>query len=164
MVNYSGGERVERGLVVVFHKNNGWSGVGIRQECCLSPILFNLFSEHLTKYTLEWYGDFKIGGKVIRTVKYVDELVLLTKEDFCIHFVFRYIRKRVSFACLSVRRSVRQHGKPRLKRKDFREIWYLRIFQRYVEKVEVWLKCDKNDGCFTLRLTYFYDNILLNCS
>jgi len=27
--------------------------------------------------TLGWFGHFKIGGKLIRTVKYADELVLL---------------------------------------------------------------------------------------
>ena len=30
---------------------------------------------------LEGFGDFKIGGLVIRTVKYADELVLLAKEE-----------------------------------------------------------------------------------
>jgi hypothetical protein len=30
---------------------------------------------------LEGFGDFKIGGQVIRTVKYADELVLLAREE-----------------------------------------------------------------------------------
>jgi hypothetical protein len=61
--------------------NRGETRRGVRQECCLSPILFNLYSECLTKETLEGFGDIKIGGQIIHTVKYADELVLLAKEE-----------------------------------------------------------------------------------
>jgi len=47
----------------------------------LSPILFNLYSECLTKEALEGFGDFKIGGKIITKLKYEDDLVLLAKEE-----------------------------------------------------------------------------------
>jgi hypothetical protein len=30
---------------------------------------------------MEEFGDFKIGGQTIHTVKYADDLVLLTKEE-----------------------------------------------------------------------------------
>jgi hypothetical protein len=55
-------------------------GRGVRQGCCLLPILFNLYSEYLTKEALEGIGDFKIGQE-IRTVKYADDLVLLAWEE-----------------------------------------------------------------------------------
>ena len=54
-----------------------------RQGCCLSPILFNLYSECLTKEALEGFGDFKIGGQIIHAVKYADDPVLLAKEEKC---------------------------------------------------------------------------------
>jgi hypothetical protein len=57
------------------------TGKGVRQGCCLSPFLFNLYSECLTKEDLEGFGDFKAGGQIIHTVKYVDDIVLLAKEE-----------------------------------------------------------------------------------
>ena len=47
----------------------------------MSPILFNLCKQCLTKKALEGFGDFRIGGKFIHTVKYADDLVLLAKEE-----------------------------------------------------------------------------------
>ena len=47
----------------------------------MSPILFNLYSGYLTKEALEGLGDFKIGGQIIHTVKYADDLVLLANEE-----------------------------------------------------------------------------------
>jgi len=57
------------------------NGRGVRQGYCLPPILFNLYSEYLTKEALEGLGDFKIGGQIIHTVKYADDLELLAKEE-----------------------------------------------------------------------------------
>jgi hypothetical protein len=47
-------------------------GRGVQQGCCLSPILFNLYSKCLTKEALDGLGDFKLGGQIIQTVKYAD--------------------------------------------------------------------------------------------
>ena len=56
-------------------------GRGVRQRCCLSPIPFDSTVNTLPKEALEGFVDFKIGGQVIRTVKYADDLVLLAKEE-----------------------------------------------------------------------------------
>ena len=47
----------------------------------MSPILFNLYSECHTKEALDGLGDFNIGGKIIQTVKYGDDLVIMAKEQ-----------------------------------------------------------------------------------
>jgi hypothetical protein len=57
------------------------TGRAVRPGCCLSPILFNLYKECLTKEALEGFGDFKTGGKIVHIVKYADDLVLPAKEE-----------------------------------------------------------------------------------
>ena len=49
-------------------------GRGVRQGSCLSLIQFNLYSECLTKEALDGLGELNIGGKIIQTVKYADDL------------------------------------------------------------------------------------------
>ena len=50
-------------------------GRGVSQGCCLSTILFKLYSECLTKEALDGLGDFNIGGQIIQTVKYANDIV-----------------------------------------------------------------------------------------
>jgi hypothetical protein len=47
----------------------------------LSPILFNLFSEYRTKEVRKVPEEYKMGGQVIRAVKYSDKLLLLAREE-----------------------------------------------------------------------------------
>ena len=51
------------------------------KDAVFSPILFNLYSECLTKEALGGLGDFNIGGQIIQTAKYADDLVLMAKEE-----------------------------------------------------------------------------------
>jgi len=59
------------------------TGREFRQGFCLSAILFNLYSEYLTKEAPEWSEGFKVGGQVIYTVKYADNFELMVKEEMC---------------------------------------------------------------------------------
>jgi len=48
--------------------------------------------------------------------------------------------------------------------KDFYEIWYLNIFPKSAQKIQVSLKSDRNNGHFTWRRVCLYDNISLTSS
>jgi hypothetical protein len=47
----------------------------------LLRILFNLYSEYLTKDAFEGFGVFKLGGQAFCSVKCADDLVQLTEEE-----------------------------------------------------------------------------------
>ena len=54
----------------------------ICRACRIIALLqVHLYCECLTKEALEGFGDFKIGGQIIHTVKYADDLVLQAKEE-----------------------------------------------------------------------------------
>jgi hypothetical protein len=68
------------------------------------------------------------------------------------NFTFRraVLRKAIIGYVMSVRLSVRmEQFDPRWT--NFHEIWYLRIFRKSFEKIQFWLKYDKNSEHFTCR-------------
>jgi hypothetical protein len=63
---------------------------------------------------------------------------------------------KVNASVRPLRRQFGSHGT------DFDEIWYLNVIRKSVDTLQVSLKVDKNNGYFTLRPIYTYDNIWLN--
>jgi hypothetical protein len=67
-------------------------GRGFRQGCSVSLILFNLYSEYITKVAIEGFDDLKIG-QVILTMKYADILVLLSEEKAVLRCMFERLNE-----------------------------------------------------------------------
>jgi hypothetical protein len=42
---------------------------------------FDVYNKYLNKEAFEEFGDIKIGGQVINSMKYADDFVLLSKEE-----------------------------------------------------------------------------------
>ena len=49
-------------------------GRGVRQECCLSPTLFNIYLEELLKKCFLNKGGIVIGGRRIKCIKFADDM------------------------------------------------------------------------------------------
>ena len=83
--------------------------------------------------------------KLLENIKHFKGFLNVTKSDY--GFVM----------------SVRSHGTTSVPTgRKFNKRLYLGSFRKSVEKIEVWLKFDKNNEYFTWRPMYIYDNILLN--
>jgi len=96
------------------------------------------------------------------TVNLTINLYPFSPHSFLFLGAFANLRKnefQLRHVCLSVR--IEQLGS---QRKNFHEIWYLSILRKSVEKIQFWLKYDKNNGLLYLKTMYIYDHISLNSS
>ncbi|KAB0338256.1 hypothetical protein FD754_024707 [Muntiacus muntjak] len=78
---YAGQEAIAR----TGHGTTDWSqiGKGVRQGCILSPCLFNLYAEYITRNTglEEAQAGIKIAGRNINNLRYADDLTLTAGSE-----------------------------------------------------------------------------------
>ena len=72
-----------QGTVRTGHGTTDWFqiGKGVRQDCILSPCLFNLYAEYIMRNA--WLDEaqvgIKIAGRNINNLRYADDTTLMTK-------------------------------------------------------------------------------------
>ena len=58
--------------------------VGVRQECLLSPTLFNIFLKRIMSDALEEHYGRKVskGGRIITNLHFADDIDVLVQEEY----------------------------------------------------------------------------------
>ena len=67
------------------HGTTDWLqiGKGVRQSCILSPCLFNLYAEYITRNAglEETQAGIKIAGRNIKNLRYADDTILIAESE-----------------------------------------------------------------------------------
>ena len=78
---YAGQEAIFR----TGHGTTDWFQIrkGVRQDCILSPCLFNLYSEYIMQNARvdEAQGRIKIAGRNINNLRYADDTTLMAESE-----------------------------------------------------------------------------------
>ena len=103
---------------------------------------------------VQWPHGGLIQSETCSQIIRKENVSFISTDDLSFIGAFAKLRKAIISCAMSVRPSVRPSA--RLEQlgshcTDFHEIWYLSIFQNYVENFQVSLTSDKNKGYFTWR-------------
>ena len=55
-------------------------GRGVRQGCCLSPTLFNIYMEDMVRKCWERNKGVKIGGRSVKSVRFADDMIIFAEN------------------------------------------------------------------------------------
>ena len=55
---------------------------GVRQGCCISPMLFNIYAEAMMTEAMEGIEEgIKVGGKLIQDVRFADDQGMIASTE-----------------------------------------------------------------------------------
>ena len=116
-----------------------------------------IFSHKSTAFlgTRNFIAIFKTAQTFFFFLNQMIPLNIFPRCTLKIHFEARFAKLQkkkglLAASCLSICLFLRMEQLG-YRRTDFQEIWYLRIFRKSVEKIQVSTKPDKNNGYFTWR-------------
>ena len=157
-----------------------WQGAKIIR-CCIPLCTKTLTSYWHSQHTSSWLTLYNLVVTV-RTTRFSFQKFYIQPTQ-CIYLVcmdlrtkrdhFPYSANWLAFRriCKIAKIDYQLHVRPSVRMEqlgshwtDYHEIWHLSIFRKYVEKIQVSLKSDKNKGYFTWRPIYIFDHISLNSS
>jgi hypothetical protein len=76
---------------------------GVRQECILSPYLFNMYSEYIVrKVGFEDNIGLKIGGRTINNLRYADDTTILVEKRAVMETLLKKLKEESEIAGLSL--------------------------------------------------------------
>ena len=80
------------------HETTEWFqiGKGVRQDCILSPCLFNFYAEYIMRNAglEEAQAGVKIAGRNINNLRYADDTTLMAEsEEELLTFIKRRVKK-----------------------------------------------------------------------
>ena len=72
-------------------------GKGVRQDCILSPCLFNLYAQYSIRNTglEEAQAGIKIAGRNINNLRYADDTTLMAESEEELKILLMKVKRRV---------------------------------------------------------------------
>ena len=72
-------------------------GKGVRQDCILSPCLFNLYAEYIMRNAglEEAHAGIKIAGRNINNLRYADDTTLMAESEEELKGLLMKVKERV---------------------------------------------------------------------
>ena len=66
---------------------------GVRQGCVMSPVLYNLYAERITR-SIQQLEGFSVGGRNINSIRYADDTTIIASSEDALQHIITEVDKR----------------------------------------------------------------------